>query len=102
MFVIWIVGALVVLVAAVACALVMHVRRARRRADVENGPRYAPTSADPRGRWQVSRFDPDLLEATPYVLGTDHDGPTGTPLPPAVHTRSASRPQPERRNRGTE
>lgn len=102
MFVVWIIGALVVLVAAVACALVVHTRRAQRHTDVETAPRYTPNSADPRGRWQVTRHGDDLIEPTPYVLDTDHDGPTGTPLPPAVRERPASRPQPESRDRGTE
>ncbi|MFD4196754.1 hypothetical protein [Amycolatopsis thermoflava] len=102
MFVVWIIGALLLLAAAVACALLVHTRRAQRRADVRTGPRYAPTSVDPRGRWQVSRLGPDLLEPAPYVLDTDHDGPTGTPPPPTVRTQPASRPRTERRDRGTE
>ncbi|MFI5614729.1 hypothetical protein [Amycolatopsis sp. NPDC051903] len=95
MLVLWIIGALVVLVAVVVCALQMHTRRAQRRAELDPGPRYAPTSADPRGRWQVSRHGDDLLEPARYVLNTDHDGPAGTPPAPPT-TR------PEYRARGTE
>lgn len=99
MFVVWTLGALAVLAAAAACALAMHVRRARRRAEETTGPAYAPTSADPRGRWQVSRLGPDLLAPTPHLLNTDHDGPTGTPLPPVTREQPASPARPERRAR---
>lgn len=98
MFVFWIIGALVMLAAAGVCVLVVHTRRDQRRDDAEASTRYAPNSADPRGRWQVSRFGDDLLETTPYVLNTDHDGPAWTPMPPPVRELPALRPRSEHRD----
>lgn len=80
MLAVWIIAALAalaLLVAVLVGALLAHTHRAHRRAETTAGPRYEPTSADPRGRWRVSRLGPDLLEPAPYVLDTDHDGPAG-------------------------
>ncbi|MET9260389.1 hypothetical protein [Amycolatopsis sp. NPDC004079] len=44
---------------------------------------YAPHSADPRGRWTVSRLGDGLIEDGGFVLNTDPDPPPWrTPPPP--------------------
>jgi len=93
------VGALVLLLAIVACALAVHVTHARRRADRALGPAYRPHSADPRGRWQISRLGNELLEPAPYLLDTDPDDSHRNPLdlPIRQHT-----PLPESGNRSTD
>lgn len=64
-------GLLLATGALVVGLLRLRARRARSRVG-QPFPPYRPHSADPRGRWLITRQHPDLLDET-WPLPTDHD-----------------------------
>lgn len=77
------IGPLLILLATAAVVLVLHIRRADKQSMSRHGPRCAPHSAEPAGRWAVSRLGDDLLGDNGLRFNTDPDPPPWrAPQPP--------------------